>query len=168
MTSWGNLNNTYRKIYKSPKKYFLDSKMEVVISIDHSGSVSTEALQKLLYLIEETSKSITKLTVLIHDTRIVKEFIIEDAYDISNNPQFKEALATRFVVGGTSHADIFNWLSDNLKTLEKSIYISYSDNYSDIPTEWIKHPKLRNLLTYFVCTEQNPMRIKGTIDISMI
>jgi len=167
-TSWSNLNTTYRKIYKAPKKQFIDNNLEIVLSVDHSGSVSTEALQKLLYLMEDTSKTISKLTVLIHDTRIVKEFVIEDDYDIATNPQFTQALATRFVVGGTSHSDVFNWLDNNIKYLDKSIYLSYSDNYSDIQEEWIKHPKLRKLVTYFVCTESNPMKVPGCTDITMV
>lgn len=167
-TSWSNLNSTYRHIYKAPKKQFIDTKLEIVLSVDHSGSVSTEALQRLLYLMEETSKTISKLTVLIHDTRIVKEFVVEDDFDISNNKQFKEALATRYVVGGTSHSDVFNWLDTNIKDFSKTIYLSYSDNYSDIPQEWAKHPKLRNMTSYFVCTKSNPMRVPGGIDIALV
>jgi len=167
-TSWANLNSTYRHIYKAPKKQFIDTKLEIVLSVDHSGSVSTEALQKLLYLMEDTSKTISKLTVLIHDTRIVKEFVVEDDYDISSNKMFKEALATRYVVGGTSHSDVFNWLDTNIDDMSKTIYLSYSDNYSDIPTEWKKHPKLRKLTSYFVCTEHNPMKVAGAIDITLV
>jgi hypothetical protein len=168
-TSWASLNNTYRRIYKSPKKEFIDTKLEVVLSVDHSGSVSTEALQRLLYLMEDTAKQISKLTVLIHDTRIVKEFIVESDFDISENKDFKEALATRYVVGGTSHSDVFNWLDKNIKTLDKSIFISFSDNYSDIPQEWAKHPKLRKLTTYFVCcVPNNPMNVPGAVDIAMV
>jgi len=167
-TNWANLNNTYRRIYKAPKKQFFDTKLELVLSVDHSGSVSTEALQRLLYLMQDVSKQITKLTVLIHDTRIVKEFVIEDDYDIADSKQFKEALATRFVVGGTSHSDVFNWIDDNVKDLNKTIFLSYSDNYSDIPQEWAKHPRLRNLSTFFVCCENNPMKVKGTTDILMV
>ena len=167
-TSWANLNNIYRRIYKSPKKQFIADKMELVLSIDHSFSASTESLQKLLYLMEETSKSITKVTVLVHDTRIVKEFVVEDEYDLANSKEFKEAFATRFAAGGTSHSEVFNWLDTNIKRLDKSIYISYSDNYSDIQQEWAKHPKLRGLTTYFVCTEHNPINVKGTTDILMV
>jgi len=167
-TNWANLNNTYRRIYKAPKKQFFDTKLELVLSVDHSGSVSTEALQRLLYLMEDVSKQITKLTVLIHDTRIVKEFVLESDYDIAENKQFKEALATRFVVGGTSHSDVFDWIDNNVKDLNKTIFLSYSDNYSDIPQEWAKHPRLRNLSTFFVCCENNPMKVKGTTDILMV
>ena len=51
-----------------------DNKLSVVLSVDHSGSVSTEGLQKLLYIFEKHSKKITQLFVLIHDTQVVKEF----------------------------------------------------------------------------------------------
>lgn len=167
-TSWANLNNTYRRIYKSPKKQFMEDSLEIVLSIDHSGSVGTEALQKLLYLMEETSKQITKLTVLIHDTKIVKEFVIEDEYDIANSLKFNTALATRYVVGGTSHSDVFRWLDENVDDMTKTIYLSYSDNYSDINTEWVKYPKFRNLTSYFVCTTNNPTNMKGVTDIVMV
>ena len=71
------------------------------------------------------------------------------------------------MVGGTSHSDVFAWLTKNIATLDKTVFLSYSDNYSDIPQEWAKNPKLRNLTTYFICCVNNPMNVKGTTDILM-
>ena len=106
-TSWANLNSTFRHIYKSPKKQFMDTKINIILSIDHSGSMSTQELQKLLYLIESESTRIDTLTVLIHDMRIIHEFTIADEYDIAQCPEFKKALATRYASGGTSHDCVF-------------------------------------------------------------
>lgn len=170
-SQWSSLNITYRHKFKAPKAHYEENKLAVILSVDHSGSVSTEGLQKLLYLFEKRSKQITKLTVLIHDTEVVKTFDIEDDFNITSNPQFKQALANRFAVGGTSHGDVFRIINDMLvtKTIDpdKTIYISFSDNYSDIPEAWAKYPNMKKLSTTFLAPEHNPMNIKGTTDISM-
>ncbi len=163
-TSWSNINNTYRRIYKSPKKIFMDTKINIILSIDHSGSVATEDLQKLLYLIESESTRIAVITVLIHDTRVVKEFEIKDEYDISKALEFKEALATRHVVGGTSHDDVFRRIEDmKLRDPDKVIYMSFSDNYSDIEETVGNYPIMRKLTKYWICAGvNNPVRTAGT------
>jgi len=162
-TNWSNLNNTYRKIYKSPKKEFIDNRINIILSVDHSGSVVTEELQKLLYLIESESKKINKLTVLIHDTRVVKTFILEDEYDISKSPEFKKALSTRHVVGGTSHDDVFKTIQKmKIKDPNQMIYMSFSDNYSDIEETIGKYSIMKKLTNYWVCTINNPVKVNGT------
>lgn len=170
-SQWSNLNITYRHKFKAPKAQYEDNKLSVILSVDHSGSVSTEGLQKLLYLFEKHSKKITDLHVLIHDTEVVKQFMLEDDFDISSNPNFKQALAHRFAVGGTSHYDVFSTISEMLKKKtidpEKTIYISFSDNYSDIPQSWAKFPLMKKLSTTFLAPAHNPMNVDGTTDISM-
>ena len=166
-TKWTNLNNKYRQLFKSPKKYYLDSKLEIVLSIDQSGSMPQDSLQKLLYLMEAEGKKISKLTVLIHDTHITKMFILDSDYGIDSNPNFKTALATRYQSGGTSHADCFKWLQDNIKDPSKTIFISFSDNYSTIKEDWCKFPIMKKIKTYLVCPVNNPMRITGAVDILM-
>ena len=170
-SQWSGLNVTYRHKFKAPKAHYEDNKLVVVTSIDHSGSVSTVGLQKLLYLYEKHSKKITKIIVLIHDTEVVKEFILEDDFDISSNPNFKQALAHRFAVGGTSHsavmANISAKLADGTIDPDKTIYISFSDNYSDIPESWAAHPAMSKLSTTFLTPQDNPMNIPGTADIAM-
>jgi len=165
-TKWTNLNNKYRQIFKSPKKYYLDSKLEIILSIDQSGSMPQDSLQKLLYILEQEGSKISKLTVLIHDVGISKEFILESDYNITTNPQFKAALATRYQSGGTSHDAVFEWLQNNVKDPTKTIYISFSDNYSDIETSFFDYPIMRKLKSYLVCPVNNPMKVP-VINITM-
>lgn len=170
-SQWSSLNVTYRHKFKAPNCRYEDNSLAVVLSIDHSGSVSTDGLQKLLYLFEKHSKKITKLFVLIHDTEIVKEFNIESDFDIKTNPNFTTALAHRFAVGGTSHYKVFKridqMIKDKLINPDKTIYISFSDNYSDIPKSWKSFPNLQKIRTTFLSPVNNPVNIPNTTDITM-
>lgn len=170
-SEWSSLNITYRHKFKAPKTKYEDNKLSVVLSVDHSGSVSTDGLQKLLYLFEKHSKKITQLFILVHDTEVVKKFKLESDYDIKSNPQFVEALAHRFAVGGTSHYDVFKHIDEMLENKDidpkKTIYISFSDNYSDIPQSWKAFPRLSRLSTTFLSPVQNPVNVDGTVDITM-
>ena len=163
-TSWSNMNNVYRRIYKAPKKFFLDSKIRIILSVDHSGSMSTTDLQKLLYLIESESTKISAITVLIHDTRIVKSFEITDDFDVSTSPMFKEALGVRYVSGGTSHECVFKYIEDlKLPEPDKVIYMSFSDNYSNIEQTIGNYPIMRKLTKYWICAgANNPVKVAGT------
>ena len=170
-SQWSSLNITYRHKFKAPNTSYEDNKLSVILSVDHSGSVSTEGLQQLLYLFEKQAKRITKLIVLIHDTEIVREFTIESDFDIKSNPDFKAALSQRYAVGGTSHSAVFARIDELLTTKqidpEKSIYISFSDNFSDIPASIAKYPSIKQLSVTFLAPEPNPMNIDGCTDISM-
>lgn len=170
-SQWSSLNITYRKQFKAPNTSYEDNKLSVILSVDHSGSVSTEGLQQLLYLFEKQSKRITNLMVLIHDTEIVREFTIKSDFDIKSNPDFLAALSHRYAVGGTSHSHVFSRINDMLTTKQidptKSIYISFSDNFSDIPASIAKYPAIKQLSVTFLASAANPMNIAGCIDISM-
>ncbi len=170
-SEWSNLNIVYKHKFKSPTAKYEDNKLAVVLSIDHSGSVNTEGLQKLLYLFKEQSTKITKLYVLIHDIEIVKEFILDSDYDISTNPNFIEALSYRYAMGGTSHLAVFARIDELLKTKQidknKTIYIAFSDNYSDIPKSIKMYPSIKQLSVTFLTPAPNPMNIAGCVDISM-
>jgi hypothetical protein len=161
-TTWTNLNNVYRHIAKFPKKIFYDYKIELILSIDQSGSMSTEDLQKLLYLMEQSSKQISKLTILIHTTAVDHEFIIEDDYDLTSNPDFK-VLSTRMVSGGTSHKAVFERIQEMRPDPTKSIYLSFSDNYSDIESEYFNYPIMKQISCFWVCAgADNPVSTPGT------
>ena len=170
-SQWSSLNITYRHKFKAPKASYEDNKLSVILSVDHSGSVSTEGLQQLLYLFEKYSKRITNLIVLIHDTEIVREFTIKSDFDIKSNPDFKAALSHRYAVGGTSHSHVFARINDMLSTKQidpnKSVYISFSDNYSDILDSIAEYPAIKQLSVTFLAPNENPMNIVGCADISM-
>ena len=163
-TKWSSLKNAYRRHFKAPKRYFIDKKLDIILSVDQSGSVSTEELQKLLYIIKSQGKKIASLTVLIHDTQIIKTYTLKAVRDIQKDAQFKEALATRVVVGGTSHTCIFDWLQTNVKDPSKTIYICYSDMDSDIEKTYTGYSILKRLPIYWVETQGkvlNPL-VRGT------
>ena len=153
-TSWANLNNTYRRIYKAPKKQFIDDKINIILASDQSGSMNTVDLQKLLYLVESESKRIGSLTVLLHDTAITHTFTINDEYDITKNPDFAKALACRYSAGGTSHSCVFQAITDmKLPDPAKVIFIAFSDMYSDIENTVKNYPIMRKLTAYWVSPE---------------
>jgi hypothetical protein len=171
-SQWSGFNNMYRHQFKAPNTKYEENKISVILSIDHSGSMSTEALQKLLYLFEKHSKKIARLNVLIHDNEIVKEFTLESDFDISSHPKFQEALAHRFAVGGTSHYEVFKKIDDMIKSRSidcaKTIYISFSDNCSDIVESWNHFPTLKHISTTFLSPIDNPVNVQGTVDITMM
>ena len=171
-SEWSSLNITYRHKFKAPKHTHEDHKLSVILSIDHSGSVSTDGLQKLLYLFSKHSKRISDLYIIIHDDDIVKEFHIQSDFDVSADPEFTQALSNRIACGGTSHFKVFTRIAELLKSKtidpSKSLYISFSDNYSDIPESWKATPAMTKLYsTTFLAPEHNPVSISGTTDISM-
>ena len=171
-SEWSSLNVTYRHKFKAPKHTHEDHKLSVILSIDHSGSVATEGLQKLLYLFSKHSKRISDLYIIIHDDDIVKEFHIQSDFDVSTNPEFIQALGNRIACGGTSHFKVFSRIAELIKSKtidpNKSLYCSFSDNYSDIPESWKANPAMTKLYsTTFLAPESNPMEISGTTDISM-
>jgi len=164
-SSWSSLNNIYRHKFKSPNKTFTNSSIEIFLSLDHSGSMNEEDMAKLLYIIKENSKKISKVTVLVHDTEVVKEFILESDTDITEDPQFQEALGKRYACGGTSHYCIFDYIDKaDIPDPSKVIYISLSDNYSDIPQSWAKFPKMQKIATFLVSPIDNPVNgLKGDV-----
>lgn len=172
-SEWSSLNVTYRHKFKAPKHTHEDHKLSVILSIDHSGSVSTEGLSKLLYLFSKHSKRISDLYIIIHDNDIVKEFHIQSDFDVSTNPEFTQALGNRIACGGTSHFKVFSRIAELIKSKtidpSKTLYCSFSDNYSDIPKSWKATPAMTKLYsTTFLAPEHNPMGIPGTTDISMM
>jgi predicted metal-dependent peptidase len=125
--------------------------------------MKTEDLQRLLYLIESESKRISEILVLIHDTEIKKSFVLENEYDITKDSNFKEALSIRYTTGGTSHEPVFKYIKNmNIKDTSEIFYISFSDNYSDIEEIFKNYPIMRNITNYWVCTENNPVKVPGT------
>ena len=106
------------------------------------------------------------------DDDIVKEFHIQSDFDVSTDPAFMQALGNRIACGGTSHFKVFSRIAELIKSKtidpSKTLYCSFSDNYSDIPKSWKATPVMTKLYsTTFLAPEHNPMSIPGTTDISM-
>ena len=163
-STWSSLNSTYRQHFKSPSKKFSKSKLDVVLSIDHSGSVTTQELQRIAGLIEGNKKHISTITVLLHDTEIIKQYTLFGE-DITKDSDFRDALLTRVGCGGTSHYHIAEYLASNVEDMDKTIYMSFSDNMSDIPKAFAKFPKLRGLEKIWICSIADnpiPAEVGGT------
>lgn len=148
--SWAGVSSTYRHIFKSPKKKFQSTSIELVISVDQSGSMNNEELGKLTYLVRKQGKAISKITVILHDTEVIETFVLESNTDISEDPEFINALGTRYSSGGTSHYHVFALIDSLNLDYDKSIYISFSDNCSDIPNSLSKFPALKQLETIWL------------------
>jgi len=164
-STWAGLNTTYRHKFKSPSKKFFDYKLNIVLSIDVSGSVGTQALGKLLALIEELGNKIVKLTVIQFDTEIIKQFHLENVDGITKDPQFTAAVATRYAAGGTSNIAVCKYLDELPQDeREKMIYFNFSDNYSDIPACWKAYPSMSKLTTFLIAPIDNPvLGLKGDV-----
>ena len=131
MATWSNLDNKLRHIYKSPRRANIERTVDLIVSIDQSGSVSYESLGKLLYLFEEKASSINSIDLLFHDREVVH---VDSFSGIFESKKIVAAAQKRHCGGGTSHDDVFRWLDNNCSNREisRKIYISFSDNYSDI------------------------------------
>jgi len=153
-SSWSGLNNKYRKIFKSPKRVFLEDKINIVLLVDSSGSVSTDSLAKLLYVIESMSRKIETLTVMIHDTKVVKTTVLTNTNDIQDNPKFIETMATRVTVGGTSHKEPLQDMLEILKSSKNhTIPIIFSDFYSDL--ESLNLAEIKRYDPYWIHTAED-------------
>jgi len=149
--SWKNLSTTYRHHFKAPTTVNEDSKISLILSIDQSGSIQTEDLQKVLGMIKQNKKSIASIHVIMHDVDTVV-YHLESTNDITDDVNFTSALATRSCDGGTSHKYVFKEIDSYLASndVSKYIYISFSDNHSDIERYWEKHQKLKKLTTFWL------------------
>jgi hypothetical protein len=149
--TWAGLNNTYRHIYSAPKHKHIKKTIKLILSIDNSGSMSYSDLQKLLGLFEKQSKRISEIIVLPHTSAVLKEFTLQADDSIADDPMFRKAIGTRHGNGGTSHLDVFKHIA-NLKVTNPTeyLYMSFSDNYSDIEDTFYKYPIMGKLTCYWV------------------
>lgn len=144
VAKWSNLDIKMRHIYKSPKRENIEKKIDMVVSIDQSGSISYESLGKLLYLFQKKARSINTISMIFHDTQIAHIEHFEGSYD---HKAIVNAARKRHCGGGTSHKEVFKWLDDNIKNrdIKRKIYISFSDNYSDIEETYHEHTTIKKI-----------------------
>jgi len=141
LVNWSKLNSKYSHSHKSPTHRNIENTLDIILSVDNSGSMCDNALKKLLYIIEEKKGKINKLTILKHTDTITQ--VLENEKD---EKKILEFLGTRDN-GGTSHKDVFRYLDENISKheIDKAIYISFSDNYSDIESEYYNYKNIQRM-----------------------
>lgn len=157
--TWGKIKNKFRHVATLPGKIYYNKEMAVIISIDQSGSMSDSDLEKINYVVTELGKKAVFTEVLLHDHHVAsrKKFLGKKFQGI------KEYVTTRVACGGTSHVEVFETIDiikkENPKL--KLIYLSFSDNYSDI--EQVYDPEVfKGILAYWITTvESNTVNVPG-------
>jgi hypothetical protein len=144
VANWNNLDNKLRHVYKAPTRKNIEKTVDLVVSVDQSGSISYDSLGKLLYLFEKKAKSIDTLTMLFHDTEIAHVDVFEGRF---NAKEVVASVKARHCGGGTSHKEVFKWLDENIskRDLKRKIFISFSDNYSDIEQEYNNYSAIKGI-----------------------
>ena len=152
VANWSNLDNKLRHIYKAPNRKNIEKTVDLIVSVDQSGSISYESLGKLLYLFEQKSKNINELTFLFHDTDIAHVETFSGKFD---SKRIISACKKRYCGGGTSHKKVFEWLDDNLsqRDVSRKIYVSFSDNYSDIEDVYFSHKTIKKISKIWLNSE---------------
>jgi hypothetical protein len=149
--TWGKIKNKFRHVAKLPGKVYKEKMLIGVVSIDQSGSMSDDDLRKINYVVSQMAKKANKIIILKHDTDIVSE------HTFTKNT-FKDLdgfVAMRESCGGTSHSKVFKRLDEIMHEKEfkdkKMIYLSFSDNYSDIE-ECFSPTIFKNIIPYWIMT----------------
>ncbi len=157
--TWGKIKNKMRHVAMMPGKVYYEKELAVIVSIDQSGSMSDDDLEKINYVVTELAKKAVFVEIMLHDTRVAerKKFIGKQFVGI------RDFVTNRVACGGTSHKEVFDNIDDIRKQNPKTklIYLSFSDNWSDIdqvyPAELFK-----KITPYWITTdERNTVNVPG-------
>ncbi|MEA1973654.1 MAG: hypothetical protein U9N34_10260 [Candidatus Cloacimonadota bacterium] len=150
-SSWSNISATKRHLYSSPIRISEDKKLNIIASIDHSGSVSTGDLQKIFSIFEQYSDRIAKLTVFHHTEAVIQHYTMEADEDIADCEEFKSAVANRSGSGGTSHLDCWRHIHKmDIQDPSEVIFLAFSDFYSDVECTINKYPIMLEIDKYWI------------------
>ncbi len=158
ISTWGSLKNQYRKIGLFPNKKFLKKMTFIYVSIDQSGSMSDVELRKINYILIQIAKKVNYLNILIHDIEISRIFQFGSKGENRDKKiDLTEFIQNRYTHGGTSHEAIFQYLDENLKKkdISQSIYISFSDNQSDIEECYYKYKTIQKIRKFWITTDRD-------------
>ena len=152
VATWSNIDSKLRHIYNAPRRKNIEKTVDLIVSIDQSGSVSDDSLRKLIFLISKKSKVINSIDLLFHDTEVCHVERFDGKF---NKKSLENSVKKVYCRGGTSHADVFKWLDENISGRDSSrkIYISFSDNYSDIEDEYNNHNIIRKISKVWLNSE---------------
>jgi predicted metal-dependent peptidase len=150
--TWSKLKNKFRHVASLPGRIYYEKQLAVVISIDQSGSMSNADLEKINYVVSELGKQTIFTEILLHDSVVAERQRFYGKKFLG----IREFITTRAACGGTSHKEVFHILNEIKKENPKYklLYISFSDNYSDI--EEVYDPEIfRNVISYWITTDEN-------------
>ena len=157
--TWGKLKNKFRHISPMPGRIYYDKEMAVIVSIDQSGSMSDADLEKVNYVVTELAKKSVFVEILLHDTRVASR----ERFLGKKFAGIRDYITNRVACGGTSHKEVFQIVNEIRRenTKRKLIYLSFSDNYSDI--ESVYNPDVfQKIPAYWIMTSGGvPVRVPG-------
>jgi predicted metal-dependent peptidase len=134
-----------------PGRIYYEKELAAVISIDQSGSMSDQDLEKINYVVSQLAKKCVFTEVLLHDYTVAerKRFIGKKFKGI------REFITNRVACGGTSHKHVFETLEEIKREnpKRKVIYLSFSDNWSDIE-EVYDERIFKGITAYWITTDE--------------
>jgi len=157
--TWSKIKNKFRHVATMPGRIHYDKEMAVIVSIDQSGSMSDSDLEKVNYVVTELAKKAVFTEILLHDTKVAsrERFLGKKFQGI------REYVTNRVACGGTSHKEVFDIVEEirREKPDRKLIYLSFSDNYSDI--EHVYSPETFDKIpAYWIVTKGGkPVNVPG-------
>ena len=103
--------------------------MEIVVSIDTSGSISTKELKEFVSELYGIVKGIRHCNclIIVHDDEVTEVLTLENG----NVQKIKDLKLTGG--GGTSHIPVFDYIEKN--NIQPNVYIGLTDGYTVIPNK---------------------------------
>ena len=154
--SWQRLKNKYRHIAHLPVVKYYDNVFDAVVSIDQSGSMSNDDLRKINFVLKELAQKSQRLHIIIHDYEVVDYQI----FDNFSNRKVEEYLQKRRAAGGTSHKEVFDKIAELAQENASLLYLSFSDNYSDIENCIDKIKYCDNIEEFYWIMTQNGRMVR--------
>jgi len=148
--SWGRPNRRFisQGIYLPAT---IGEEVKVLFSIDTSGSVSQEDLNRYLSIIIGVSSSYSSVEfrIISHDAAV------HDDYHIFNGNIHKIKRLKIHGGGGTDHVPLFDYIRDKKYTRNMKVLFSFTDGYSNFPDKKPKDLNTVFILSGYHCGKAN-------------
>jgi len=100
--------------------------IEIVVSLDTSGSIQKEELTAFMSEINGIARSFNNLSMKL----IVCDSTIKDVYDVGNGDADELSKLKIRGGGGTSHKPIYDYVNENLPNTK--LLVNFTDGYTDL------------------------------------
>jgi len=157
--TWSKLKNKMRHIAPMPGRIHYEKEMAVIVSIDQSGSMSDSDLEKINYVVSQLAKKSVFTEIILHDTKVAER----KRFTGKKFKGIREFVTNRVACGGTSHKEVFEVIDQikNESKTRKLIYLSFSDNYSDIEHAYSEEI-FKGIPAYWIMTSGGvPVKVPG-------